>query len=267
MNPSQAAKVKWLNPEYRKHMSEVHKWQKGENHPFFGKRHSAESNKKNSEAHKGLQVGKNHPMFGRKHSEKTRKQMSESHKGIPLSEKHRTNLGIASKRAWAAKTGAERERWKTNISIGEKGKFVSEETNQKNSEAKKRAWQDPAYARKCLVFTSPNKAELKLMKILNSMYPNEWKFVGDGQMVIAGKCPDFINVNGQKKIIELYGERWHQNDNPQERIATFKPFGYETLIIWARELQGLKKLKIKLEEFCRGGSDLSAKRKEAPDGW
>lgn len=113
----------------------------------------------------------------------------------------------------------------------------------------KEAWKDPAFAKKCLVFNSPNKSEQKLMGILDSLYPGEWKFVGDGQVIIDRKCPDFINVNGQKKIIELYGERWHQNDDPRDREVAFAPFGYRTLVVWTRELCGIKKLTRKLNDF------------------
>jgi len=89
------------------------------------------------------------------------------------------------------------------------------------------------------------------MGILESLYPGEWKFVGDGQVIIDGKCPDFINVNGQKKIIELYGERWHRDDDPQDRINVFKPFGYDTLVIWVRELQNSRKVRKMIIEFCK----------------
>lgn len=89
------------------------------------------------------------------------------------------------------------------------------------------------------------------MRLLDSMYPGEWKFVGNGQLIIDGKCPDFVNVNGQKKIIELYGERWHREDDPQDRIKAFQPFGYETLVIWVRELQHLGRAKKIIAEFCK----------------
>lgn len=244
-----AMKLKWQDPDFRERVLAARKGkQAGENHPMFGKHHSAETRQRLREA--GL--GRPGPMVGRKHSKESRKKMSKSHKGVPLSEKCRKNIGKASRRVWAAKSETEREQWRQNISAGEKGKFVSEETNRKNSEAKKRAWQDPAYARRCLTFNSPNKAEIKLLGILNDMFPDEWKFVGDGQLMIAGKCPDFVNVNGKKKIIELYGERWHANDNPQDRADMFSPYGYDTLVVWGKELDSIKKLKLRIESFCGG---------------
>jgi hypothetical protein len=217
-------------------------------HPMLGKKHSEETRKKLSESHMGLPSGAR----GLKHSGDTRRRMSESHKGVPLSGEHRKSIGAASIRTWAAKSNEEREQWAKNISVGEKGKFVSEETKKKCSISSKILWRNPDHARKCLVINSPNKAEMKLLGVLNTMYPGEWKFVGDGQVIIGGKYPDFINVNGAKKIIELYGERWHQQDDAPKRIGTFKPFGYETLIIWYKELRNIKTLKQSIALFCEG---------------
>jgi hypothetical protein len=139
---------------------------------------------------------------------------------------------------------------KRKMSDAAKGKTVSDLTKKKLSGIVKQWWKDPENAKKCLCINSPNKQELKLKNILDLMYPGEWKFVGDGQVIIDGKCPDFININGQKKIIELYGERWHKPDEPQKRINVFKPFGYDTLVIWVRELQNSRKIKTTLKQFC-----------------
>ena len=94
-----------------------------------------------------------------------------------------------------------------------------------------------------------NKPEGKLLQILDSLYPNEWRFVGNGEVIIAGKCPDFININGQKKCIELFGDHWHKDDNPQDRIDVFTPYGYKTLVVWEKELKDVDHLKETLGNF------------------
>ncbi len=88
----------------------------------------------------------------------------------------------------------------------------------------------------------PNKAELKLNDFLQQLLPNEYKYVGDGEFILAGKCPDFVNINGQKKIIELYGNYWHKGETGKERIALFRQYGYETLIVWGSELKDEEEL-------------------------
>ena len=100
---------------------------------------------------------------------------------------------------------------------------------------------------------SPNKPEQLLNKILIRLFSKEYKFVGNGKVIIGEFCPDFININGQKKIIELYGDYWHNLPNlikrDKKRIATYKKYGYQTLVIWEHELKNLNKLTKKLLIF------------------
>lgn len=103
--------------------------------------------------------------------------------------------------------------------------------------------------------TSPNKPETSVLNILNELYPNEWKFTGDGQVIIDGLNPDFINTNGKKLIIEVFGDYWHrQNVKPyrvnEGRVDVYAQFGYKTLIIWERETKNKELLKQKIQEFA-----------------
>jgi len=139
----------------------------------------------------------------------------------------------------------------------EKQKKASK-TKYKNSITKmskntQQLWQDPEFVKKQMKArnVSQNKKEKYLEGILNKLYPKEYKFVGDGEVIIGGKCPDFININGQKKIIELFGDYWHRNDNSQDRINLFKPYGYETLVIWEKELKDMDMLKFRIHKFHR----------------
>jgi len=112
-------------------------------------------------------------------------------------------------------------------------------------------WQDPGYTR--LVFdgrnVTPNQAELKLQELLTSLNL-PYKFVGDGKLIMGGKCPDFVNINGQKKLIELFGDYWHSEEitghsiekEEQERIGHFFQLGFNTLIIWESELSCIESL-------------------------
>ena len=87
--------------------------------------------------------------------------------------------------------------------------------------------------------------------MINDICLNEYKFVGDGKIFIAGFVPDFININGQKKIIELYGDYWHKDTQEKDkyRIDTFKKYGYDTLVIWEHELKDLEKTRNKIRSF------------------
>lgn len=79
----------------------------------------------------------------------------------------------------------------------------------------------------------PNKAELRLLSILQRVNP-AWRYVGDGSLVIDGKCPDFWD--GDKGLVELFGDYWHEGENPQDRVAFFAERGYSCRVIWEHEL-------------------------------
>ena len=104
----------------------------GENHPMFGKHHSAEARKKMSEAHKG-----------KNHSDETRQKLSEANKGKHLSEETRQKMSEAHKgkpSGMKDKHHSEEYRKKMSESIkGENnpmfGKHHSAEARKKMSEA------------------------------------------------------------------------------------------------------------------------------------
>lgn len=85
-----------------------------------------------------------------------------------------------------------------------------------------------------------NKSEIFLEKMLKKILPKEYKYVGQGDFFIKRYNPDFINVNGQKKIIELFGDRWHKEPErikrDKKKLKIYKEFGYDCLVIWGHEL-------------------------------
>jgi len=83
----------------------------------------------------------------------------------------------------------------------------------------------------------PNKLEADFNIILQTNFPNEWKYVGDGYTWIAGKCPDWININGKKKLIELFGNYFHNAEDEEVRKSHFKKYGFDTLVIWEKEFR------------------------------
>jgi len=111
---------------------------------------------------------------------------------------------------------------------------------------------------------TPNKPEKLLRKLLNEFLPSEYKFVGNNKIVIDTFNPDFVNCNGQKKIIELFGCYWHKcsqcgfgNERTldKKRLGVYKKFGYKTLIVWEHELKNLDKVKDKILKFNKSNYD------------
>ena len=86
-----------------------------------------------------------------------------------------------------------------------------------------------------LARTEPNNQELQLLGLITWM-GLPYRYVGNAGFIINGKSPDFIHTQGDKKIIELFGERWHKKKEEKTRTEFFQKSGYETLIIWSKEL-------------------------------
>lgn len=135
------------------------------------------------------------------------------------------------------------EEHRRHLSESGRGRVITETQKIKASNTMKQKWADPNYARYVATRQNktPNKAELKLLSILNIIAPNEWKYVGDGKVWIEGRNPDFININCKKIVIELFSHYWHierarTNDDVSDRINHYKKYGYECIVIWAKQL-------------------------------
>lgn len=90
--------------------------------------------------------------------------------------------------------------------------------------------------------TIPNASELKLKRILSRHFPGEFKLNVKGEVVIGGRIPDFVNVNGRKVVVELAGEFWHPKEYERKRAEYFKKFGFRTAVVWSKQLKDEKKV-------------------------
>lgn len=219
---------------------------------------------KNSKGHKKLyENGYRNPQEGKKVSLETRQKQSASHKKLyangyvhPMTGKQPTK----DSRNKRSKT------WRLKILNGYvspmKGREFSTERKQKQSVTIKKLWENSDYKKRQIelilkgLIAAPNKSEQKLYSILkqNNL---PYKYVGNGEVIIGYKNPDFINTNGEKKIIELFGVYWHGNfPNPEKRIKLekerfdiFAKYGYKTLIIWEDELENIDGTISRIKEF------------------
>lgn len=200
-------------------------------------------------------------------SEKGRRNMVRGNKEKWKNPKYRANVIRGVSRGLQGNTNTLGKHWKVseigrkNISKSQIGRKKSEKTKQKigktNSVVIKKKWKDPDYARKVLTVNTPNKSEIILDKFLQKICQSKYKFVGNGEFVLDGKCPDFLNIDGKKKLIELYGDYWHgknrtgktKKEAENERIFHFEHFGYDTLVIWESELKNLLVLKKRILKF------------------
>ena len=209
---------------------------------------------------------------GRKMPEEVRRKISETLKGKKLTEERKTKISESLKgrklsEEWISKI---RKSWfrKDNIPWN-KGKNISEKTKKKISESLKGgAWVNDEYRNKMRAITKrkwrtedfrekffegmkkstaivPNKLETKMIKIMEkNNFP--FSFVGNGNFWINGGGTsynlDFIhNDKTQRKIIEIFGDYWHNKEDHKkrdaERIKTYKEKGFGVLVIWENQIK------------------------------
>lgn len=101
---------------------------------------------------------------------------------------------------------------------------------------------------KMLLRRTPNNEEKFLIDFF-SHHTLPYAFVGDGKVIIDGRNPDFINSNGEKKIIEFFGEHWHKNEDEEIKRKIYAQYGFDLLVIWGKELRDEEKLLERLLNF------------------
>lgn len=123
------------------------------------------------------------------------------------------------------------------------------------SKISKSNWLNNEYKNK--VLTSCEKRPTKPEKIFDEMTPPNIRYVGNRaywKTLLDGshKNPDF-KVTGQKKLIEIWGNYWHKNHDPQGLINQYKQIGYDCLIFWENEIYHHPALILeKVREFLKG---------------
>lgn len=265
---SETMKKLWSTPIFREKTLAGHNSEEARRKMSpIGRKHSLETRMKIGLAHKGRKHSEEHVRkiamtkignkncVGRIISEETRQRMSEAHKGVIPSERARKRMSEARKGNKYALGHKHSKDVCKKMSEKAKGRRFSLLHCQKIGLANKRRWSDPVIKAKTMgkMFKSlgvkPNRQEKLLTHILDDLFPGEYKFVGDFSFSLGGKSPDFMNVNGQKKLIELFGDYWHKNDNEADRVCHFEQYGFRTLIVWERELKDRDLLKKRLVDF------------------
>jgi len=106
-------------------------------------------------------------------------------------------------------------------------------------------------ATQCALHYRPNKQEVRLGNLLDELYPNKYKYSGDGSTIIGHYCPDFSSIS-EKKVVDLFGTYWHKLSEVYPRLKGFKKYGFSCLIIWDCELDNRDMVANKVREFTEG---------------
>lgn len=218
--------------------------QKGVRNPNFGKHFSEDHRRKIGDAQRG-EKGSN---YGKPIPEATKRKIREAKIGKPRPDEVKKKISEALtgvKHPYFGKHRSEAVKKKiSDANKGEKGywygKHLSEETKQKKREARKRQRMPTHHTKPELVFEDICKQ--------NNI---NFHYVGDGQLWIGKKGgrqlnPDFIEANGKKICVEIFGDYWHSpliNRNMNEygtleyRRQHYRRYKWQSIFLWETDLK------------------------------
>ncbi len=148
--------------------------------------------------------------------------------------------------------------------IEKPGVYCSKECYDKcRSELAKKVWNNEDYCKnwaegmRFAYQTKPNKPEKLFINIIEEN-DFSYKYVGDNSLRIGRLNPDFAHNNGEMKLIEIFGDYWHNRSDERYlgtvkgRIEYFKERGYDCLVLWEHELNNKQNIIYKVETFTGG---------------
>jgi len=142
-------------------------------------------------------------------SEETKGKISKSKLGIclgPPSESHSRALSEANYRTWS------------KLSLEDRRKRLQPAWDARNRK--------------------PNQGESLLDEWLQEEFPGDWKYVGNNEVRVGSRNPDFININGRKAVIELFGTYYHnpvyfpEKRTEEETMEDYRKYGFDCLVVW-----------------------------------
>jgi very-short-patch-repair endonuclease len=190
-------------------------------------------------------------------SEDGRIELSRRNRSIWLNPKSRQKLSEAVRRLWQNPEYREKWRkrnelrWKSSEFRKRMSEFAKEawknpEFRRKRSEETKKLWQNLEFREKCItkkleaLQIKPNGLEKAVCDLLQSYFLNEWRYIGNGKMSIAGFIPDFVHKE-EKWIIEVNGNYWHNlpgvKEKDERKRKAYEKYGYRVLEVWEREFR------------------------------
>lgn len=121
---------------------------------------------------------------------------------------------------------------------------------------------DPVFLEKYhnAITKKPNELEQRINDIIiNIGLPFEYNGDFSLGVVLNGMIPDFVNTNGKKQVIEVFGDYWHGNaDNnsnwetaEDDKIRNYAAIGFDCLILWEHDIKSMtnKTLGEKIRSF------------------
>lgn len=101
-------------------------------------------------------------------------------------------------------------------------------------------WGSPEHLEKMSGNIKPSQLEMDCILLFE---PKGYRHTGDGTFWVRGKDGTFKNPDfkktGSSAVIEVWGDYWHQGQDPQGLIDWYAENGYECEVYWERDVVGL----------------------------
>lgn len=114
-------------------------------------------------------------------------------------------------------------------------------------------WQDPDYRARVIAGRLKNRRptgpEKKLIGIIER-HNLPFKYTGNGSFILEGLNPDFIETDGRKIAIDVFGDYWHTLKADKEsytedgRKAIFTKYGWHLIVLWEHEINTMDEREI-----------------------
>ena len=210
-----------------------------------------------------FQRGPNHPMFGRRYSLDERRTISrltaQAMKRVPRAALQ-TNLGgrlgnpmarpeVRERVTAAAKKTRSTPEYRASVS-GRNNAFYGHHhttnTRQVISKKQKERYRDHPELRRLASLAGakgfahrghrPTNIEARVNRVIEG-FNLPFRYTGDGRFQIGSHNPDFTDCNGAKALIEVAGDYWHTPTSMGQRIEGYSEYGFRTLVLWERDLK------------------------------
>jgi hypothetical protein len=203
---------------------------------------------------------------GTKQAEKTKIKRSKTLTSIYLDPNLRKEQSERQKIVWANKPVEEKSKGAKKFWFNLKQDFnCLKKRNENLSRGMKKRWASLLPEVKNRILSrwfecsdrKPNETENYVTSLIQKSRPTDFIYSGDGVIWIAGKNPDWFNINGKKQVIEFLGTYWHgekltgriKEQEEEYLINHYKRYDYSCLIIWESELKNPDKIIDKIRFF------------------
>ncbi len=234
---AEATLKRWHNPNYREQMRLKH----------IGKKHTAEWR---AEASQG-QRGKRNSFYGRKHSPETKAIISQKGKGrpswrlgVPYTEEEKGRLSLKMRMEPLAYPILKELYYEQKLSMNK----IAKKFNISGNTVRKwfRLYGMELERRLPYLRARPTKPEQRFIE-LSRKYNLPFRYTGNGSFWVENTNinPDFVECNGHKVCIEIFGDYWHTplfnhhikfDRTEKGRKGILKKYGWKCIVLWQSAL-------------------------------